>query len=73
MTEQEPEGEEEGGGRDGETPRGALVEVIRVGGTPPPQRKTRTSRDSSQNVRTCCCRESMETSCITTMGRTWTG
>ena len=36
-TEQEPEGAEEGGGRDGETPQGAPVEVTRVGGdaTPP--------------------------------------
>ena len=37
------------------------------------QRKTRTSRDSPQNVRTCCCREYMETSFITTTGCTWTG
>ena len=43
------------------------------GGTPPPQRKTRTSQDSTQNMLTCCCRESMETSCITMTGRTWTG
>ena len=43
------------------------------GGTTPPQRKTRTSQESLQNVRTCCCRESMETSCITTTGCTWTG
>ena len=36
-TEQEPEGAEEGGGKDGETPRGAPGEVTRVGGdgTPP--------------------------------------
>ena len=40
---------------------------------PLPQRKTRTSRDSNQTVRTCCCRESMGTSCITMTGRTWTG
>ena len=35
--EQEPEGAKEGGGRDGETPRGGPVEVTRVGGdaTPP--------------------------------------
>ena len=59
---------------DRETPRGAPIEVTRVGeGVPPSQRKTRTSRDSTQNVRTCCCRESMETSHITTKGRTWTG
>ena len=34
----------------------------RGGGTCPPWRKKRTSRDSPLNVRTCCCRESMETS-----------
>ena len=34
--------------------------ATRVGGkVPPPQRKTRTSRDPTQNVCTCCCRKSM--------------
>ena len=67
--------EEEEKARDGETPRGDPVEVTCMGGDapPPPQRKTRTYRDSPQNVRTCCCRESMVTSRITTTGRTWTG
>ena len=51
-----------------------MVEVIRMaGGAPPPRWKRRTSQDSPQNVRTCSCRESMETSRITMMGRTWTG
>ena len=67
--EQELEGAEGGGGRDGETPWGAPVEVRCGGGMPPPQRKTHTSWDSPQNVRTCCCRKSMETSRITTTGR----
>ena len=40
---------------------------------PPPQRRTRTSQDSPHNGRTCCCRESMETSRITTTIRTWAG
>ena len=40
---------------------------------PPPHRKTRTSWDSIQNVCTCCCRQSMETSRITTTECTWTG
>ena len=66
--------EEEEKARDRETPRGDPVEVTCMGGdATPPQRKTRTSRDSPQNVRTCCCRKSMETFCITTTGRTWTG
>ena len=43
------------------------------GGAPLSQKKTRNSRDSTQNVRTCCYRESMETSRITTTGCTWTG
>ena len=68
---EETEEAEEDRRRDGETPQGAPVKVMRVGGTPPPKRKTRTSRDSTENVRTCCCRESMETSHITTTGRTW--
>ena len=71
--EQEPEGAEEGGEGYGETPRGGPFEVTDEGGAPPPQRKTRTSRDSPLNMRTCCCRESMETFRITTTGRTWTG
>ena len=40
-----------------------MVEVILVGGVVPPQSKTRV----------CCCRESMETSRITTTGHTWMG
>ena len=52
--EQDPEGSEVGGGRDRETPWGASVEVTRVRGDATPQRKTRTSRDSPQNVSTCC-------------------
>ena len=54
--------EEKEGDREGETPRGAPVEVNCVGGTCPPQRKTRTFWDSPHNVCNCCCRESMETS-----------
>ena len=72
--EQVLKGADEGAEEDGETPRGTPVEVQCVGGgMPPPQRKTQTSWDSPQNVRTCCCRESIETSRITTTGRTWTG
>ena len=57
-----------------ETSRGALVEVTRVGGgMRPTQRKSQTSQDSPQKVRTCCYRKCMETSCITMTGRTWTG
>ena len=41
------------------------------GGGCPPQRKTRTSRTLTKNVRTCCCMDSMETSRIIAMGRTW--
>ena len=52
---------------------GARSRSLVWGGMPPPKRKTRTSRDSPLNVRTWCCRESRETSCITTMGHTWTG
>ena len=59
---------------DRETPRGAPVEVIRVGGgTCPPQRKTHTSQTLPQNAHTCCCEKSMKTSLIKTMVRTWTG
>ena len=74
-TEKEDEEEEENEerNRDKDTPWGPPVNVTRVGGTPPPQRKTQTSRDSPQKVRTCCCREYMETSRITTTGHTWTG
>ena len=67
------EEEREGGDMDGETPRGVKGEVIRVGGACPPQRKTRIYLDLPWNVRTCCCRKSMETSLTTTMGRTWMG
>ena len=69
--EEDEEGSEAEGDRDRETPQGAPVEVTRVGGACPPQRKTQTSRDSIQKVRNCCCRESMETSHITTIGHTW--
>ena len=44
---------------------------LRGGGRHPTQRKMQTSQDSTQNVCTCCCRQSMETSRITTTGRTW--
>ena len=71
MEEDKEEGEAEGD-RDGETPRGAQVEVVRMGEEVTPRWKMQTSRDSTQNVRTCCFRESMETSRITMMGRTWT-
>ena len=74
MEAEEEEGRhEEEGDRNGETLRGAPVKVTRVGGDVHPQRKTQTSQYSSQKVRTCCCRESMETSRITTTGSTWTG
>ena len=52
---------------------GGPVKVNCVGGDANPQRKTRNSWDSTQNMRICCCRDSMETSRITTTGRTWTG
>ena len=73
--EEDEEGSEVEGDRNIDTPREASVEVTCVGGDvpPPPQRKTRTSQDSTQNVRTCCCRKSMETSRITMTGRNWTG
>ena len=50
----EDEGGDEEGDRDGETPRGAPVEVFRVGGggRAPPHRKTRTSQTLPLNVRT---------------------
>ena len=51
---EDEEGGKVEGDRDGETPRGALFEVTRVGGDMPPQRETQTSRDSTQNIRTCC-------------------
>ena len=51
---------------------GPQLRSLAWGRTPPPRRKTQTSWDSTQNVRTCCCRESMETYRITTTGRTWT-
>ena len=70
---EDKEGEEEEGDREGETPRGAPVQVTCVGGDVPPPGKMRTSQDSPLNVRTFCCRESMDTSRITTMGRTCTG
>ena len=38
----------------------------------PPWRKTRIYMTLTLNVRTCCCRKSMETFLTTTMGRTWT-
>ena len=71
--EEDKEGNEEEEDKDGENPRGATVEFICVGGRAHPRRKTRTSRDSPQNMRTCCYGESMETSCITTMGCTRKG
>ena len=43
------------------------------GGCAPPQRKTRTYLTLPQNVHTCFCRDSMEMTGITMMGRTWTG
>ena len=61
------------GDRDGETPRGHRSSSHAWRETCTPQRKTRTSRDYTQNMRTCCCRKYMETSRITTMGCTWTG
>ena len=67
------EEEREGRDTDGETPRRAMGDVIRVGGVAPPQRKSRIYLTSPLNVCTCCCRESMETYLTTIMGRTWTG
>ena len=58
---------------DKETPRGAMGEAIRMGEACSPQRKMRLYLTSPQNVRTCFCGESMENTCIITMGRTWTG
>ena len=72
MEEEEEEGEK--GYRDGDTQRGAQVEAVCVGGGAcPPQRKTRIYLTLPLNVRSCCCRESMETTRITTIGHTWTG
>ena len=71
---EEEEGNHEEGERDGDTPRGAPLEVVRMGGdVPPPRRETRTPRNLTLIVCICCCRDSMETSCITTMGCTWIG
>ena len=70
---EEDEGQEMERDSDRETPRGAWVEVIRMGGVCPPWRKTRITWNLPLNVRTCCFRESMDTSCITMMGRTWKG
>ena len=39
----------------------------------PPRRRTRNFPTSPQNMHTCCCRESMETSCTTETSRTWMG
>ena len=69
------EGEEGGeaeGDSDRDTPRGETVEVTCLGGGVPPLMENADLRDSAQNVRTCCCRESLETSRITTTGRNWT-
>ena len=71
--EQDPEGQKRARKRTERPHGGDRLRSLAWGGTPPPQRKMRTSRDSPQNVRTCCCRESIETSRITTTGRTWTG
>ena len=57
----------------GETPRGATVEVIGRRGDNTPWRKTKIFQTLPLNMRTCCCRESMETSRTTMMGRTWEG
>ena len=57
-----------------ERPHGGTRSIsLAWGGATPPQSKAQISQDSPRNVRTCCCRESMETSCITAMGRIWTG
>ena len=69
--EEEEEEDVKEGDRGRETPRGSHTEVIRMGGDePPPRRKTLIYLTLPQNVHTCCCRESMETNCITIMGRT---
>ena len=74
-TEEEEEADiEEEENRDRETPRGAPLEFIRVGGGAcPPWGKTRTSRTLPRTVRTYCCGNSMETFHIKTMGCTWAG
>ena len=74
MKEEEDEEDDKKGGKYRETPRVAHVEVVICGGgyMPPLQRKTRAYLTLPQNVRTCYCRESMETTRITTMGRAWT-
>ena len=53
VEEEEDEIEEEEG-RDGDTPRGAPVEVIRMGGKCLPQRKTRITGTLPRILRTCC-------------------
>ena len=67
------EEDRDGGETDGETPRGATGEVIRIGGGFPHNSKTQIYLTLPQNVHTCCCRKSMETSLTTTMGCTWMG
>ena len=59
--------------RDGETPMRAQVEAVNVGGEVTPRGKTLTYLTSNLKLRICCCRESMETNRITTMGLIWTG
>ena len=70
---EDTEEEDKGGEGEGEPLRGAPVEIVCVGGECPPRRKTRTRLYFSLNVCTYCCRESAETSYITTTGRTWMG
>ena len=57
MDEEEADEEEvdEEGDRNGDNPRGATLEMVRVrGGAALPQRKTWTYRTSHLNVHTCC-------------------
>ena len=73
MEEKKDEENDDQGDRERETPREAKVEITTWGGNCPPQRKMRIYLTLPQNVSTCCCGESIDTTRITTMGRTWTG
>ena len=70
-TEAEEDEVDEEGGRGGDTPRGARVDMVRVGGGDfTPRRNTRIYLTLPLNMHTCCYGEFMETSHITTMACT---
>ena len=53
---------------------GVAIKYVRIGGgVPPPQKRAQACPTSPRNVRTCFCREFMETSRNTTMDHTGMG